>query len=321
MACATTAAGDGMCWGGNFDTYATTPVLLSFPSVSVVSTGNRPCVISSGAVQCREQSSRQWQTIAGLGSGVQQLLSGAAHTCALTAGGGVKCWGDNTEGQLGDGTTTASGLTPVDVVGLGSGVSSIDVGDFHSCALLSGTGELRCWGNNVRGVLGDGTTTNRPSPVTVAGLGATPIAVAAGGNHTCALISGGTVKCWGRNLNGELGNGATANQSLVPVSVSGLTGAVQLDLGDHHSCARTMAGGLRCWGSNTGGRLGDGTSIQRTTPVDPFTSGITTFSTGSDFTCAINTAGELLCWGTNASNQLGDGTTTSRLTPTYVLGR
>jgi hypothetical protein len=325
MTCATTAAGDALCWGQNFDNYTTTPQLLGLGGVAATSPGGPPlCVLlTDGTVRCRERTTNQWPTIAGLGAGVQQVKAGSAHVCALTAGGGVKCWGDNTESQLGDGTTTASGLTPVDVIGLQTGVTSLDVGPYHACAVLGATGEVRCWGNNTRGVLGDGTTTDRSTPVVVASLGGAATSVSAGGGHSCALISGGTVKCWGRNMNGELGNGATANESSVPVTVTGLTAVTHLDLGDRHSCARTMAGGLKCWGSNSGGRLGDGSTTQRTTPVDVsgFTSGVASFATGASSTCAINTTGELLCWGDNSSNQLGDGTSTSRLTPTYVLGR
>ncbi|HEY0880350.1 MAG TPA: hypothetical protein VGD87_02410, partial [Archangium sp.] len=236
--CATTPAGDALCWGQNFDNFALTPVLLSTSSVTATSTTSGPCLLSGGVVQCRDRTTRQYVTISGLGAGVQQVSTGSTHACALTAANGVKCWGDNTYSQLGDGTTTASGTTPVDVIGLGSGVGVLDVGSYHACVVMSATGEVRCWGINIRGVLGDGTTVNRGTPVSVTTLGETATSVAAGGGHSCALLTSGIVKCWGRNLNGELGNNATANEAYVPVTVSGLSAVTAIDLGDRHSCAR-----------------------------------------------------------------------------------
>ncbi|HEX9696471.1 MAG TPA: hypothetical protein VGB64_09200, partial [Actinomycetota bacterium] len=150
----------------------------------------------------------------------QQIVAGDLHTCALLSNATVKCWGRNSEGQIGDGTTTQR-LTPTSVTGL-TGATAITAGDSHTCALLSDT-TVKCWGNNVVGQIGDGTTTNRTTPTTVTGLtGAT--AITAGDFHTCALLSDATVKCWGPNRSGQIGDGTTTNRT-TPTTVTGLTGA------------------------------------------------------------------------------------------------
>ena len=140
--------------------------------------------------------------------GISQVKVGNGHTCALS-GGGMKCWGYNGAGQLGDGGT-ANSPTPVDVSGLTSGVSAIATGQYYTCALTSGGG-VKCWGNNSNDQLGDGSTTNRSTPVDVSGLTSGVSAIATGVSHTCAL-SGGGVKCWGNNTNGQLGDDTTTQR-------------------------------------------------------------------------------------------------------------
>jgi alpha-tubulin suppressor-like RCC1 family protein len=130
-------------------------------------------------------------------NGVAQVVAGEQHTCALTNGGGVKCWGSGEQGQLGDGSSTDR-LTPVEVIGLSSGVQAISAGGSHTCALTDGGG-VKCWGDNYYGQLGNGSGFNaRLTPVDVTGLTSGVQAISVGNRHSCALTSGGGMKCWGR---------------------------------------------------------------------------------------------------------------------------
>jgi alpha-tubulin suppressor-like RCC1 family protein len=206
--------------------------------------------------------------VSGLTSGVSALAVGRDHTCALTGAGGIKCWGYNFFGRLGDGTIIDR-LTPVDVSGLTSGVTALAAGDSHTCAVTGAGGGVKCWGWNGNGQLGDGTTTNHSTPVDVSGLTGGVTEVAAGYWHTCAVTGAGGVKCWGNNLYGQLGDGTTISRSGTPVDVSGLaSGVAALAAGGRHACVVTSAGGVKCWGDNGFGQLGDDTLAQRRTPVD-----------------------------------------------------
>ena len=181
------------------------------------------------------------------------VAAGASHTCALTTAGGVKCWGRNGYGQLGDGTTD-NRYTPLDVTGLSAGVAAVTAGGSHTCALTT-AGGLKCWGASDVGQLGDGTTDNRSTPVDVTGLTSGVAAVAAGRDHTCALTTAGGLKCWGGNGCGQLGDG-TQSDRYTPVDVTALTSGVAA--GGYHTCALTTADGLKCWGHKRRGQLGDG---------------------------------------------------------------
>jgi alpha-tubulin suppressor-like RCC1 family protein len=290
---------------------------------ALTTSGGVKCWGANGSGQLGDGTTANRSTPADVGeltSGVAAIAAGDHHTCALTASGGVKCWGWNGAGQLGDGTTTSRG-TPVDVSGLTSGVTAITAGESHTC-VRTASGGVKCWGRNDAGQLGDGTTTERHTPVEVNGLPNGVIAIAAGDFHTCALITSGGVRCWGANGSGQLGDGTTTQRSM-PVDVSGLTSRVTaVAAGDFHTCALITSGGVRCWGANGSGQLGDGTTTQRSMPVDVsgLASGVTAIAAGGEHTCALTTSGGVKCWGSNSSGRLGDGTYTSRSTPMDVSG-
>lgn len=263
--------------------------------------------------------------VVGLASGVTAIAVGTYHTCALTTEGGMKCWGANSLGQLGDGTTTQR-TSPVDVSGLNSGGAGITAGERHTCALTT-SGGLKCWGNNHLGQLGDGTVTSRSVPADVVGLTSGVAGVSAGYWHSCAVTLGGQAKCWGANYNGQLGDGTTAAHE-IPMDVSGMTSGVEVvAAGAFHNCALTTGGGVKCWGANFHGQLGNGTTTNSspyglTTPVDAqgLTSGVGEVAPGQNHTCAVTAGGGAKCWGSNASGELGDGTTAQSTTPVDVAG-
>jgi alpha-tubulin suppressor-like RCC1 family protein len=313
-------------------------VIPSPDMVAVAAGSNHTCSLSSaGGVYCWGINSSgqlgdggvsMWRDtpfgVSGLSSGVVAIATGNEHTCALTSAGGVKCWGNNSKGELGNGTTTDQDL-PVDVSGLTSGVVAISAGGNHTCALTN-TGGVKCWGENTNGQLGNGTYINRTTPVSVSGLTSGVAMISAGEAHTCAVTNSGGAKCWGYNSTGQLGDGTTTERTR-PVNVSGLTSGVSKisaggSAGGSHTCALTTGGGVKCWGTNSKGELGDGTINLRKTPVDVsgLSSGITVITTGSAYTCALTTSGGMKCWGSNLVGELGDGTYTGRKTPVDVLG-
>jgi alpha-tubulin suppressor-like RCC1 family protein len=203
--------------------------------------------------------------VAGL-SGVKAISLGDGHSCALLAGGTVKCWGWNLFGQLGNGSNQFFANSPVAVSGL-VGVTAISAGGYHGCALLN-AGTVRCWGYNDSGQLGDGTLTNRSTPVAVPNLAGVVALSLGGSEHTCALVNGGAVKCWGRNMGGELGAGARTLYESSPVAVTGLTGVTGIDAGGRHTCVLLAGGSLKCWGDNEYGELGNRTLIDSPSPVE-----------------------------------------------------
>ena len=195
-----------------------------------------------------------------------EVTSGLDHSCAITPLNSVECWGRNNQGQLGDGTYLDSPL-PVPGTGLeGLGRASIEAGEAYTC-VRTVSGALYCWGRNMEGQLGDGTSVASPAPVAVGGLGGTVESFSAGRQHVCAQLAGGSLRCWGDNLTGQLGDGTNVNRA-TPTAVSGLSEAISsVASGFDHTCAVSNSGNVFCWGDNVFGQLGDdGVSIDSVPP-------------------------------------------------------
>jgi hypothetical protein len=253
----------------------------------------------------------------GLSSGVASIAGGAHHSCAVTASGAALCWGDNRYGQLGTEDFNQHYQShPVSVKSLTSGAASITAGDGHTCAITT-SGAAKCWGSNAFGKLGSGVPNwNGWSVAPVAGLNSGVVAISAGANHTCAIVTGGGVKCWGHNLHGQLGDGTTTDRN-APVDVLGLSsGVVAIAAGGSHTCALTAIYSVKCWGRNSYGQLGDGTTTNRLTPVQVvgMTQNAVAIATSRDTnewfdnSCAVKSTSEVACWGNNGAGVVGNGT-------------
>jgi alpha-tubulin suppressor-like RCC1 family protein len=247
------------------------------------------------------------------------VSAGGYHTLALKSDGTVWSWGLNSYGQLGDGTTTQR-TSPVQVSGL-SDVIAIAGGYLHSVAIKR-DGTVWAWGINGSGQLGHGTTsTSEPTPVQVLTL-ANVVAVAAGGSHSLAVKSDGTLWAWGANTSGQLGDGTTT-QRTSPVQVTLLPGVSGVAAGLNHSVVLKTDGGpsgtVWTFGYNLYGQLGDGTTVARSTPVTVLTDSVAV-AAGDYYSFGVVSDGTARGWGDNGYGQLGDGSSTPRLTPSSVLG-
>jgi alpha-tubulin suppressor-like RCC1 family protein len=285
--CAKALDGTVKCWGDN-------EFGQSGNGVEPPDGGTTPNVMTPGAV-------------VKLGSGMLHISAGYTHTCALKPDNSVACWGLNGGGQLNGSATPTQSATPVAVSGV-TGIVSLGSGFYASCAVQN-TGNVKCWGDDSGGQLGDGSKTNNgpKAPVTVQGLN-DAVAVSSGGFFACALRKGGAVVCWGQNDVGELGNGGTG-ESLTPSAVL-VSNVAELAVGFEFACARLTDGHVSCWGANDYGQLGNGTSTTNPTPTPVMVSGISdaqSIVAGVFHACAVRSGGNISCWGQNDDGQLGNG--------------
>ncbi len=272
-------------------------------------------------------------------TGINSIRAGESHTCVLFNNGNMRCWGLNTWGQLGYGNTFEIGGTSdklpytagdVPLVGVGARIA---VGGNHTCALLD-TGLVRCWGHNNFGQLGYNTADNVGSSTPISNygyvnLGGIAVKIAAGYEHTCALMDTGKVRCWGHNNFGQLGYGHTNNigDNELPFSEGDVDvgGTVKnIVAGGYHTCALLDTGKVRCWGYNAYGQLGNSNTsnnigdAELPSSVAPVSIGgnVLQLSAGKFHTCALLDTGNVRCWGLNSSGQLGYGNTNNVSVPT-----
>jgi len=255
------------------------------------------------------------------------ISSGTYHTCVILDNGDVSCWGLGTYGRLGNGGTSNQN-TPTLTSSLGAGRTAVALssGYYHTCAILD-NGAVSCWGANWFGLLGNGGSSQQNSPTLTSSLGAnrTAVAISTGssiGFHTCAILDNGDVSCWGRNSNGQLGNGGTSEKT-TPTLTNGLgTGRTAIDIssGYTHTCAILDNGSVSCWGQGINGKLGNGTTSNQFSPT--LTSGLganrtaVAISSGGQHTCAILDNGKGVCWGQGLFGQMGNGLHSDYFSPT-----
>jgi alpha-tubulin suppressor-like RCC1 family protein len=243
---------------------------------------------------------------------VVDLTAGSIHACARLTDGTLRCWGNNSAGQLG-GTPVSAGR-PV-VVSL-SNVTKVAAGADHTCAVAGGAREVFCWGGNANGQLGIGSTTASASPVKLT-FASNVIDLASSYRGSCLVMASGQSQCWGINSSGQVGDGSTVDR-LSPTNA--VLDGLEVARGDYHTCIRTTSA-FKCWGANFNGQVGDGsTTTPRSAPVTIAISSVKSFDGGGESTCAALNDGSVYCWGRNDAGQLGDGTTTRKVIPTLVPG-
>ncbi len=352
--CGITTTGAAWCWGhganpggGPFGTLVPVAVTGGLSFVAVSAGEDHTCGITTGGAAFCWGANQYGQLGDGTttpssapvavtdGLSFATVSAGSDHTCGITTAGAAYCWGNNTSGQLGNGTTNPTGganPNPVAVLG-GLSFTVVSAGGVqqtgHTCGVTT-AGAAYCWGNNSSGQIGDGTTTDRASPVAVLG-GLSFVVVSAGGpggySHTCGVTAGGAAYCWGNNSSGELGDGTT-NDRTSPVAVvgglsfAGVTVGGELERATGHTCGVTTGGAAYCWGSNNYGKLGAGTTPSSASPVAVLGglrfSGV---SAGSEHNCGVTVNNVAYCWGGNWQGQLGTGNVSDSSVPVKVAGQ
>jgi alpha-tubulin suppressor-like RCC1 family protein len=324
--CAVRGTGSVACWGdsshgqlgtgvpGNSASPVWVPGIKTATAVSVG--GTSACaLLANGTIQCWGDADTSGSGLAdsdGLPhpvvgiTGATAVTVGYSHSCALLGSGEVRCWGVGTSGQLGDGTTDDS-ATPVTVTGL-TDARDVSAGDTTTCAVRAVGGAV-CWGDGSGyGLLGSGV---HDDPLTTPGVvsylsTAKSISVAA--DHACAILTTGSVSCWGNGSDGQLGNGQSGflNSQDKPGSINGLTDAVAITTGTSHTCVTRTGGAVSCWGDSAYGQLGARTTDAVTPFVIPGLAGVTDITAGGNRTC-ITAGTAVSCWGYGAAGELGTG--------------
>ena len=346
--CGITTSGVLKCWGHNSsgqigngvanstDILTPTPISENSTYIAVSAGGSHTCgITSSGALQC-------WGANASgqIGNGVANstniltptppsgtdsytsVSAGNSHTCGITTTGVLKCWGDNSAGQIGTGSTTSPHILNPTSVSTTTSYLAVSAGNEHTCGLVSDH-IINCWGSNSWGQLGTfdqlKTLASVPTPIT---SGETYTDISAGFYHACGITSTGILKCWGLNESGQLGNGGFET-AYTPTAVSDTSHYTQVSAGLDYTCGITTSGALKCWGKNEYGQLGLEPSPTPSMTAIPSQVGLTaytTVSTGFTSTCARNTTGQILCWGGNNAGEIGNGNSTPQYTPTLIDG-
>jgi alpha-tubulin suppressor-like RCC1 family protein len=244
------------------------------------------------------------------------LSAGQLHACAIRSDKTLWCWGLNTSGQVGTGTSDAVFVRPA-AAGDGASWVAVSAGAAFTCALDEAKA-IACWGSNASGQLGDGTTTTRTSPTPITGGFADWIALDAGSTHTCGIREGGALYCWGSNNRGQLGDGSNESHSAPTLVSEGPWIAVSA--GSEFTCALRADHTLWCFGLGTSRQLGDGNNVNSAVPVQDKTLSASwaSVSAGNAFACGQKLDGSRFCWGTNTLGQGGDGTTTAITQPKQV---
>ncbi len=350
--CAITSNGVLKCWGYGVDgqlgdgkaTSSGGPVTptLSGSAIFVGAGANHTCaVVAGGKAYCwgygfsgelgdGNATQENAPSPVSLTGAATRIDGGGDDGCAIMQGGGLMCWGGNFYGDVGNNASFVKTDTPVTTVPPIADAVELSAGlGYNACALLT-NGQVKCWGENDYGECGDNNPNNFEDdfPVDVVDTNNAPLTnvthVAVGAIHSCAIVSSGEVYCWGDDAYGELGDGATATMSWVPVKAA-VSNVTQLALGGEefnysHTCALTSAGAVFCWGSNDVGQIGNNNASATPvlTPYEVFASGITAIAAGAAHTCAMKNDSTVWCWGNNSDGELGDLTTTNSSVPVQV---
>ena len=289
----------------------------------IVAGANHTCVLATdGTVWCWGQngngnlgdgsfSTQGDPRQALLGTTAVMIAAGGSTTCAALSNNTLKCWGKGNSGQIGNNLSLLSNATPVDTP-VSFTVAHLEIGSTHSCA-ISTIGVAWCWGEFTNGRLGTTAMSNAANPTATALLGGVASEVAAGGTHTCVLLTNGTVTCFGYNDMGQLGQTPTqpASSNSTPTVVTLAATATHVSVGKQFTCALLSTAAVRCFGDNASGQLGSGSSgSARNTPneVTELTGTVVDVVAGAAHACAVMSTGEVRCWGFNDSGQLGIGT-------------